>query len=117
MIRKNDFELWSPPVWVDFMARDEGGTVPLHFPGTVDDLKAHKIELNEGQNLTLYTFDATENMESDELVCVGRIRWSEGRAMWTAEFDWESLVHVSEMDSEDRHLYLIARPGGLIKKN
>ena len=72
MIRRNERELWSPPVWVDFMARDAKGRVPLDYPGTLKDLEDNSIDLRIDMRLTLYTLDATLNSDRDDLVGVGR---------------------------------------------
>jgi hypothetical protein len=108
MIRKDDATLWSKPVWVDFMA-SASGRVPLDFPGTQKDLEDHKIALQEGIRLTLYTYDATQERDPDDLVCVGSVEWDSAEKRWMAAFDWESLTHVSEMEMKDRELYLGTR--------
>lgn len=105
MIRKTESELWSAPVWVDFMAQDEKGRVPLDYPGTQRDLDAHAIKLQEGMQLTLYTLDATEIADPDDLVCVGTVEWDQDQERWFAAFNWRALVHVSELDEVDRNLY------------
>ena len=109
MIRRNERELWSPPVWVDFMARDAKSRVPLDYPGTLKDLEAHSIDLRIDMRLTLYTLDATLNSDPDDLVGVGKVEWDGIKQRWMVAIDWRSLIHVSEMDEVDRTLYRKAR--------
>ncbi len=109
MIRKNASELWSPPIWVDFMARDETWRVPLHFPGTEASLRRHQIALAPGLRLTLFTLDATEKVPDDDLVALGTVEFDETSKRWVAAVDAETMVHVSELDDLDRRLYESAR--------
>jgi len=91
------------------MARDDAWRVPLDFPGTIADLKRHRVELAEGMHLVLYTHDATAISDPDDLVTVGTVLKDQGR--WFARYDWPSLTHVSDLDEKDKHLYLGANPG------
>ncbi len=107
--RNSSGNLWSPPIWVDFMARDDAWRVPLDFPGTLADLNRHRIELTEGMHLVLYTHDATATSDADDLVTVGTVVNDRGR--WFAKYDWPSLTHVSDLDATDKHLYLASSSG------
>lgn len=109
MIRDDQGRLPTPPVWVDFMARDNASRVPLDYPGTQADLARHRIELREGMSITLYTHDATDTAGPDDLVTVGVVHLDPGPRRWFAKFDWTALVHVSELDELDRRLYQSAK--------
>jgi hypothetical protein len=109
MIRKDEYSLWSPPIWVDFMARDANWRVPLDYPGTVNDLSRSGLTLADGMYLTLYTHDATADDDLDELVALGSAEFDNSLSKWFASVDPDSFVHVSEMDEPDQHLYRAAR--------
>ena len=112
MIRKNERELWSPPIWVDFNDLD-GRRLPIkEGGGTADDLRRHAIVLNDGLRLTLFTFDGTEAAKVDDLVGVGIVN-KDPASGWVVVVSWATLRHVSELDPIDRRLYLDIRPEGL----
>jgi hypothetical protein len=105
MIRNHDGELWTAPVWADFMARDERWRVPLDFPGTAEDLARNRIDLREGLKILLYTDDATDKADPDDLVTVGTVEYDQDAHRWFALIDPQGLLHVSELDDLDRSLY------------
>ena len=99
----------TPPIWVDFMARDGKSRVHLDFPGTLADLKRHAMSLNEGMRITLYTEDATDVSDPDDLVTVGIVQRDPTSNRWFAVFDWTTLLHVSDLDATDRRRYESAK--------
>jgi hypothetical protein len=105
MLRSPENDLWTIPIWVDFMALDERGRVPLDFPGTVEDLARYEVSLREGMKIVLYTHDATEMGDPDDLVAVGMVTYDENVQRWFAVIDARTLRHVSALDEVDRSLY------------
>jgi len=102
--------LWSPRIWVDFMARDQSGRVPLDFPATVADLNANSVDLFTGMRLVLYTDDATDAADPDDLVTIGNVEFDSATRRWWARYDWQDLVHASSLDEMDRTEYQKFRP-------
>jgi hypothetical protein len=112
MIRKSEHELWSPPIWVDFNDL-RGDRLPIMVGGgTADDLQRHRIALQDGLKLTLFTLDGSDISEVDDLVGLGVVASDSGYG-WVAVVPPRSLRHVSELDAIDRQLYLALRPEGL----
>lgn len=109
MIRNRDGQLPTPPIWVDFTARDNRSRVPLDYPGTAADLSHYDLELHDGMSITLYTHDATETADPDDLVTRGTVERDDEAQRWFVTFDWRSLVHVSDLDELDRTLYESAK--------
>lgn len=109
MITSPGGDLWSPPIWVDFMHLDWEGRVRLDFPGTQRDLDRFKLELHDGRPIVLYEEDANDLGQIDDLVALGLARFDEDEGRWVAEA-WEPTVHVSELDPNSRRLYLEFRP-------
>lgn len=54
----------KPRVFVDFHNADSQGRLRLNCLGTVEDLSTQKLELQSGQQLTLYS----EDLEVDGIV-------------------------------------------------
>jgi hypothetical protein len=108
-IRGEDNQIPTPPIWVDFMARDERARVPLDYPGTVADLTRHQVVLRDGMSITLYTHDTTEAADPDDLIAIATVQRDEAAGRWFAVFDWESLMHLSDLDDLDRGLYRAAK--------
>jgi len=76
-----------------------------------DDLRRWGIELADGLRLVLYTEDADAEGRIDDLVTVGTVRYDDDEGRWAAEIDWERLVHVSELPSDEAQRYRDGRPG------
>ena len=111
LIRKNERELWSPPIWVDFNDLD-GERLPItESGGTTDDLRRHAVVLKDGLKLTLFTLDGTKAAQVDDLVGVGTVT-RDPASGWVALVPWTTLRHISELDPIDRQLYLHVRPEG-----
>ncbi len=58
-----------------------------------------------------YTEDADAEGRIDDLVTVGTVRYDDDEGRWAAEIDWERLVHVSELPSDEAQRYRDGRPG------
>lgn len=67
--------------------------------GTQKDLTRQGIELQEGMVLHLYSDDANERGERDDLVFDGVAHFDEESGIWTAIVDWGAIRHASEVDS------------------
>jgi hypothetical protein len=68
LIRKNERELWSPPIWVDFNELGGDRLIIKDRGATADDLRRHGIALKDGLKLTLFTLDGTDHGDVDDLV-------------------------------------------------
>jgi len=85
----------KPRVYADFHNLDDENRVRLDTQGTAQDLARLGLRLTEGAPLTLYTDDADEAGQPDDLLVDGVARYSD-RAEWVAAVDWASLRHASD---------------------
>ncbi len=76
-----------PRVFADFHNADAQGRLRLNCIGTIEDLSRQRIELQNGQLLTLY---------SEELEVNGAVQYSEAEKVWVATIDWEQIRPVQE---------------------
>lgn len=83
-------------VFVDFHNADTQGRIRLNCVGTVEDLSAHNIDLQVGQQLTLYS----EDLEVD-----GTIEYSESEHLWVAVIDWDEIREVEETNPVEKQLF------------
>ncbi len=109
MIRRSEYALWSPPISIDFMARDWDGNLLLDRPGTVKDLERWGIELADGMKLVLFDTDGSERQIPDDLVGIGVAMFDPEEGRWVAT-DWTWPVHYSALDDDSQALYRIYRP-------
>jgi hypothetical protein len=86
----------KPRVYADFHNSDARGRLRLNCTGTIEDLSAQGIELREGLALTLYSDDADQNGNLDELVADGTVSYSADEGCWVAAVDWDAIRHVSD---------------------
>jgi hypothetical protein len=86
-------------VYADFQNLDDENRLRLTCAGTRRDLERHGIELREGMNLTLYTDDANDNGQPDELLAEGIVQYNEAEMCWVARIDWQAVRHASEEQS------------------
>jgi hypothetical protein len=77
----------NPRVFADFHNADAQDRLRLSCIGTLEDLANQKIELKDGQSLTLYS----EDLEVD-----GVVQYSEDENLWVAIIDWERIRQVEE---------------------
>jgi hypothetical protein len=75
-------------VFVDFHNADEQGRLRLNCIGTIEDLARQQAELENGQQLTLYS----EDLEVD-----GIVQFSEDEKVWVATIDWNQLRQVEQL--------------------
>lgn len=72
-------------VFVDFHNADEQGRLRLNCIGTIEDLARQQAELENGQELTLY---------SEDLEVGGVVQFSEDEKVWVATIDWNQIRQV-----------------------
>lgn len=82
-------------VFVDFDNADDQGCLRLNCIGTIEDLALQKIELRDGQLLTLYS----EDIEVD-----GTVRYSPAENLWVAVIDWNEIRQTEEVKTSHRKL-------------
>jgi hypothetical protein len=85
----------EPRVFVDFGNADAEGCLRLNCIGTIEDLALQKIELRDGQLLTLYS----EDIEVD-----GTVRYSPTENLWVAVIDWNEIRQTEEIKTSHRKL-------------
>jgi hypothetical protein len=87
----------SPPlVYADFQNLDDENRLRLTCSGTRRDLERQGIELREGLILTLYTDDANDEGQPDELRAEGVVHYDTGAKCWVAAIDWQAIRHASD---------------------
>jgi len=86
----------APRVYADFQNLDDENRLRLSCAGTRRDLERQGIELREGMVLTLYTDDANDEGQTDELLAEGVVHYSELEMCWVAAIDWQAIHHASE---------------------
>ncbi len=84
-----------PRVYADFQNLDNENRLRLTCAGTRRDLERQRIELHEGLKLTLYTDDANDAGQSDELLADARVHFDTQSNSWVAAIDWKALRHAS----------------------
>lgn len=75
-------------VFVDFHNADEQGRLRLNCIGTIEDLARQQAELENGQELTLYS----EDLEVD-----GVVQFSDDEKVWVATIDWNQIRQVEHL--------------------
>jgi hypothetical protein len=76
-------------IFADFHNADTQGRLRLNCIGTIEDFAQQGIELESGQELTLY---------SEELEVDGIIEYSQSENIWVAVIDWDKIREVEESD-------------------
>jgi hypothetical protein len=85
-----------PRVYADFQNLDDDNRLRLTCAGTRRDLERQGLKLSEGMRLTLYTDDATDDGQADELLADGVVHFNEAENCWVAAIDWQAIRHASE---------------------
>jgi len=80
-----------PRVYADFQNLDDENRLRLTCAGTRLDLERQALELREGMVLTLYTDDATDDGQSDELLADGVVHFNQAENCWVAAIDWPAI--------------------------
>ena len=86
----------KPRIYADFQNLDDSNRIRLTCVGTIADLDRNGVTLHSGLELTLYTDDADDQGNPDELLIDGLVDYSESEKCWVAEVDWSALRHASD---------------------
>ncbi len=86
----------TPRVYADFQNLDDENRLRLTCAGTRRDLEREGIELQEGLGLTLYSDDANDDGQPDELLAEGVVQFNKVEKCWVAAIDWNAIRHASE---------------------
>jgi hypothetical protein len=86
----------TPRVYADFQNLDDENRLRLTCAGTLRDLERHKIELRPGMTLHLYTDDATDDGQPDELIADGIVSYDAAEKCWVAAIDWNAVRNRSQ---------------------
>jgi len=84
-----------PRVYADFQNLDDENCLCLTCAGTRRDLERQEVELRQGMVLTLYTDDAGDDGQSDELLADGVVHFNRPENCWVAAIDWQAISHAS----------------------
>ena len=91
-----------PRVYADFQNLDDENRLRLTCAGTRRDLERQALELREGLALTLYTDDATDDGQSDQLLADAVVHFNSAENCWVAAIDWQALRHASSEEKRQR---------------
>jgi hypothetical protein len=89
-------DMCKPLVYADFQNADALGRLRLNCSGSLDDLARQQVQLREGLQLALYSDDADEHGEPDELRVEGIAQYSQDDRCWVAVIDRNSIHHASD---------------------
>lgn len=73
-----------------------GGRNYFKQVGTIQDLEAYRIPLQEGANIGFYCGDADDAGKSDDLIFEGVVHLDPEEGQWYAIIDENSYRHASE---------------------
>ncbi len=90
-----------PKVYADFQKLDDFNRLQLTCAGTLQDLKRHGIQLQEGMVLTFYMDDADEKGRPGEMTAGGTVHYDAAAKSWVAEIDWDAIRHESDSRADD----------------
>jgi hypothetical protein len=83
-------------VYADFQNLDDANRLRLTCAGTLQDLARQGIQLQEGLVLTLYSDDADDQGQPDELRAEGVVHYDTDGQCWVATIDWTAIRHASQ---------------------
>jgi hypothetical protein len=86
----------EPRVYVDFMKTDARGRLLLVCIGTRNDLRKHGIALAEGMRLRVYSDDANDQGERDDLLAEGVVHYNAEAKEWVLAVEPTSIRHEPE---------------------
>ena len=93
----------EPRIYADFHNADAEGRLRLNCVGTTKDLARKQVVLRPGVLLTLYSDDADEEGNSDDLEVSGVVEYSEAEQCWVARVDWDAIRHASELHPDSHN--------------
>ena len=79
-------------VYADFQNIDDANRLRLTCAGTLQDLAHHGLQLCEGLVLTLYSDDADDQGQPDELRVEGVVHY---------DADWAAIRHASDEEATE----------------
>jgi hypothetical protein len=85
-----------PRVYADFQNLDDQNRLRLTCAGTRRDLERQGIDLREGMALTVYTDDANDEGQADELLADGIVHYDLQENCWVVAIDWRAIRHASD---------------------
>jgi hypothetical protein len=83
-------------VYADFQNLDNANRVRLTCAGTLQDLVRQGLQLQQGLVLTLYSDDADDQCQPDELGAEGVVHYDTDGQCWVATIDWATIRHASQ---------------------
>ena len=83
-------------IWVDFMKTDDDRRLLLIAQGTLADLVRAGIELRDGLPLSVYSDDADDKGQPDDLLADGTVCFDEAHKRWVLQIDWDRISHRSD---------------------
>jgi hypothetical protein len=86
----------APRIYADFQNLDDANRLRLTCVGTLQDLESQGVELKDGLVLTLYTDDADDHGQPDEMLVEGLVQYNDIEKCWVAEINWRNLRHASD---------------------
>jgi len=90
-----------PRVYVDFLRTDDVGRILLVKNGTLQDLERYGIKLQEGLVLSVYSDDADDAGNRDNLVTEGVVHYDAATARWVLEIVGNSVKHESDLSTSE----------------
>jgi hypothetical protein len=94
-------------VFVDFHNADAQGRPRLNCIGTIEDLSVQKIELESGQQLTLYS----EDLEVD-----GIVEYSDSEHLWVVVINWDEIRQIQEVNPVQKRLFdVVEKLGSMLE--
>ncbi len=85
-----------PRIYADFQNLDDDNRLHLNCVGTLQDLEQQGVRLTDGLVVTLYTDDADDRGQPDEMRAEGVVHFDKAQQCWVAEIDWDRLWHASD---------------------
>src|SRR5437868_6991269 len=85
-----------PRVYADFQNLDDENRLRLTCAGTQRDMEKQGVKLQEGMALTLYTDDATDDGQPEQLEAQGVVHFNPQEKCWVAAIDWNAVHHASQ---------------------
>jgi len=84
-------------IYHDFQRLDNNRRLILNLQGTLDDLRAQHVTLEQGLKLTFWSDDTDPRGNPDPLIVEGIVSRNTAINEWVAEIDWDKIRHKSEL--------------------
>ena len=86
----------QPRIYADFQNLDDDNRLRLTCAGTRGDLERQGIQLRPGMALTVYSDDANDKGQPDELVADAVVCYNDAEKCWVAAINWHAIRHASD---------------------